>query len=108
VPLIVAAEGLLGRRLQHLTVPEHRVAIGLAPERQIEEAAPKEVTEIVLAQAHFLEDDLALPGQLARVERGIEGHVGEDLDALSGAGGRQKDVVEGVVPRGARIGAAAD
>jgi hypothetical protein len=55
---------------------------------------------VVLGEPHLLEDDLALGVELGLGEVGVDGDVGQQLQASAEVLGRQHDVVVGVVVRG--------
>jgi hypothetical protein len=62
----------------------------------------------VLVEPHLLEHDLLLEIELGLVEHRVDADVGEHLDRRHRAQLRKHRVVEGVVPRGARVHPSAD
>src|SRR5262245_2292874 len=63
---------------------------------------------VVVAEAHFLENDVLLLFEHVRIERGVHRDVGEHLEPGDNAAGRKRDVVIGVVPRRPRVHTATD
>ena len=72
------------------------------------ELTSETATRIVVAQAHLLEDDFLFLLENVCIERRVHRDVGQHFEAGHQTLRRQRDVVIGVVPRGAGVHTAAD
>ena len=87
---------------------DHAAAVGMALEELRVELEPEPATRAVFAETHLVEDDVFLLLEHVGVERRIHRDVGEHLEPRDHAARGKRHVIEGVVPRRARVHPAAD
>ena len=96
-------DALARQRLDGLAVADHRPAVRVAAEGQLEQFGRRARAGRILAALPFLHDDLQFLVQLAGVEGRIANGVGEHAQAVRKMPGRYDDVVNRVVRGGERV-----
>ena len=105
---VEARERVAREALDQLGRTDHLSAVRVALEEMRVELTPEPAARIVVAQAHLLQDDFFLLLEHVGVERCVHRDVGEHFEPGHHAPRGQRDVIEGVVPRGAGVHPAAD